>query len=407
MKVLYYDCFCGISGDMNLGALIDLGVPKEYLIDELQKLNMEKEFKLEIRKGEKCGITGVKVDVILENEHKHEHKHHGHSHGHEHHHRTFADVKKIISNSNLSDSVKKISIDIFFEVAIAEAKVHGKTIDEVHFHEVGAVDSIVDIVGAGICLDYLKVDKVYASSVQVGGGFVKCAHGVMPVPAPATAEILKDVPTKSGLVEFETTTPTGAGILKASVSKYTDNLEIAIEKIGYGLGTRDLEVPNILRAYIGTARENAMTRKERQFILETNIDDMNSELFNFTEKLLFENGALDVYKTPIIMKKGRPAVKLSVLFDGLNRAQIQDVIFKNTTVAGVREYAVDKYMLEREFSYVATKFGKVKVKNLFYNGEFLRCKPEYDDCEKIAYENAVSINDVYDLVREALNNEKI
>lgn len=241
MKILYYDCFCGISGDMNLAALVDLGVPGEYLLQELSKINLNSEYEIRIEKSAKLGITGTRVDVILKDN----------NHNHEHHHRSLKDIEKIINSSNLSDKVKKLSLDMFMKVAEAEAKVHGKDLYEVHFHEVGAVDSIVDMVGAAICLDYLKVDRIIASPVQVGGGFVKCAHGLMPVPAPATAEILKNIPINTGIVQFETTTPTGAAILAANVHEFTPKVDFSIKKIGYGIGHRDLEIPNVLRVYLG------------------------------------------------------------------------------------------------------------------------------------------------------------
>ena len=262
MKVLYYDCFCGISGDMNLGALLDLGVDEAYLRQELSKLNLDAEYELQVKKDNKKGISGTRVDVVLKNEahvHKHDHHHHHEAqtgvepdHGHTHHaHRNLKDIENIIINSSLGDRVKKVSLNIFMKVAEAEAKVHGKPLYEVHFHEVGAVDSIVDIVGAAVCLDYLKVDKIMASSVQVGGGFVKCAHGIIPIPAPATVEILKNIPLKSGIVPFETTTPTGAAILAANVDAFTDHMDFSVDKIGYGIGHRELEIPNILRIYLG------------------------------------------------------------------------------------------------------------------------------------------------------------
>jgi uncharacterized protein (TIGR00299 family) protein len=275
MKILYYDCFCGISGDMNLGALIDLGVDKEYLRQELAKLNLDDEYELQIKKDIKKGISGTRVDVMLKNEsHTHEHSQepvHNHSHHQEHQgeqeehhhysvpnkehthhdHRNLKDIENIINSSSLSDKVKKLSMDIFIKVAEAEAKVHGKSVLEVHFHEVGATDSIIDMVGAAIALDYLKVDKIMASSIQVGGGFVKCAHGIIPIPAPATVEILRGIPIKSGLVSFETTTPTGAAILSANVETFTDEIDFSVEKIGYGIGHRDLEIPNALRVYLG------------------------------------------------------------------------------------------------------------------------------------------------------------
>lgn len=262
MKVLYYDCFCGISGDMNLGGLLDLGVDEDYVRRELSKLNLDAEYELQVKKDNKKGISGTRVDVVLKNvPHDHDHHHHHEAHngmeeesdkGHTHHaHRNLKDIENIIINSNLSDRVKTVSLAIFMKVAEAEGKVHGKPLYEVHFHEVGAVDSIVDIVGAAVCLDYLKVDKVMASSVQLGGGFVKCAHGIIPIPAPATVEILKNIPVKSGIVSFETTTPTGAAILAANVGTFTDHMDFSVEKIGYGIGHRDLEIPNVLRIYIG------------------------------------------------------------------------------------------------------------------------------------------------------------
>ncbi|MDF2803229.1 MAG: hypothetical protein K0S61_3132 [Anaerocolumna sp.] len=273
MRILYYDCFCGISGDMNLAALIDLGVPKEYLLQELSRLNLNSEYEVIVEKAAKLGITGTRVDVILKNSsinkeeqseqslHKHEHIHaheethdghiHQHNHTHEHHHRNLKDIENIINSSELKDNVKKLSLEMFMKVAEAEAKVHGKDLYEVHFHEVGAIDSIVDIVGAAICLDYLNVDKIIASPVQVGGGFVKCAHGLMPVPAPATVEILRNIPINAGIVEFETTTPTGAAILATNVKEFTTKISFSIGKVAYGIGHRDLEIPNVLRVYLG------------------------------------------------------------------------------------------------------------------------------------------------------------
>lgn len=248
MKILYYDCFCGISGDMNLAALIDLGVPKEYLEQQLTKLNLNSEYEIKIEKSVKLGITGTRVDVILKDK-PDDHEEHVHNHGH--HHRNLKDIEEIINSSDLSGKVKTLSLDMFMKVAEAEAKVHGKGLYEVHFHEVGATDSIVDMVGAAICLDYLKVDRIIASTVQVGGGFVKCAHGIMPVPAPATAEILKNIPISTGIVQFETTTPTGAAILAVNVNEFVPKVDFLIKKIAYGIGHRDLEIPNVLRVYLG------------------------------------------------------------------------------------------------------------------------------------------------------------
>ncbi|AKN31671.1 hypothetical protein Ccar_12700 [Clostridium carboxidivorans P7] len=424
MKILYYDCFCGISGDMNLAALIDLGVPKEYLIQELSKLNLDSEYEIKVEGSVKLGITGTRVDVILknsthssdqalhvehnhehshhhsdndqhcsENNHNHEHSHEEHVHNHEHHHRNLKDIEKIINSGDLNDKVKKLSLDMFMKVAEAEAKVHGKDIYEVHFHEVGAIDSIVDIVGAAICLDYLKVDKIIASPVQVGGGFVKCAHGLMPVPAPATVEILKNVPINVGIVQFETTTPTGAAILAANACEFTTNIDFSIKKIAYGIGHRDLEIPNVLRVYLG--EKESTEEIEEQYILETNIDDMNPELYGYVEEKLFEAGALDVFKTPIFMKKGRPGTKLSVLVSEKSEKDVLGVVFEETTSIGVRKFKVEKIMLNREFSKVKTEYGDITIKKAYYKGKLVKYKAEYEECKAIAKEKNISINKVY------------
>ncbi len=414
MKVLYYDCFCGISGDMHIAAMLDLGVPQEYLLKEISKLKINSEYEIKIQKTIKKGITGTRVDVILKNGHAdnddHQHNHHSHtnidehSHTHHHHednehnmenhHRGLKEIEEIINSSDLSDNVKNLSTKTFMKVAEAEAKVHGKDLYEVHFHEVGAVDSIIDIVASAITLDYLKVDKIIASSIQLGGGFVKCAHGIIPVPAPATVEILKGIPVKTGVVEFETTTPTGAAILAANVQEYTDKIDFQIDKIAYGLGHRELEIPNVLRVYLGTIQESE--KIEEQYIIETNIDDMNPEFYEYIEEKLFSNGALDVYKTAIIMKKGRPAIKLSVLASADKEEDILKTIFKETTSIGVRKYKVEKITLDRDFSKKKTVYGEVTLKNSYYKGELIKSKPEYEECKIIAKENSIPLKQVYE-----------
>lgn len=401
MRVLYYDCKSGISGDMNLGALIDLGVDPEYLENELGKLKISDEFELEIKKGAKKGITGTKVNVVLNHTHDHTHK----EADHHHHHRTFNTIRDIIESSDLSFSIKNKSLDMFYEVAKAEGKVHGQPINEVHFHEVGAVDSIVDIVGAAICLEYLEVDEVLSSSIELGGGYVTCAHGKIPVPAPATVEVLKGIPVKTGLVASETTTPTGAAILKATVSEYTDQKALIIDKVGYGLGTKDFKVPNVLRVYLGRMDKTA-TKKSQQLMIETNIDDMNNELYEYIEEELFKHDALDVYKTPIIMKKGRPAVKLSVLTEMQNKDKIEEILFKLTTTAGVRSYTVDKVMLKRAFETIHTKYGSISLKKFYYNGELIKSKPEYRECVELAKENNCSIQKIYAAIEEGESDEE-
>jgi uncharacterized protein (TIGR00299 family) protein len=454
MRILYYDPFSGISGDMNLGALIDLGVPKDYLIKELKKLKVSG-YTIEVVEGNRKGITGTKVTVKLDSEDNHEHHHdsehnhhhdhphhhenehsrqehihnheheyghsHNHAHEHNHHHevnnqeeythehhehRNLETIESIIINSELSENVKNLSIKMFLKVAEAEAKIHGKPLMEVHFHEVGALDSIIDVIGSAICLDYLKVDRVLSSSVELGGGFVKCAHGLFPVPAPATAEILKGIPVKLGAVNKETTTPTGAAILAATVHEFTDKKEFTVKKIAYGIGQRDTVIPNVLRVYLGEIQKTSVDKKglleEEALILECNIDDMNPELYDYTMERLFELGAMDVFLTPIIMKKGRPGIKLSVLCCKEKEADITRTMLRETTTLGVRKYKVEKSMLEREFSTIKTSFGEVRIKTSLLNGEKLKAKPEYDDCKRLAKEKNVPIALIYEEVNRQL-----
>lgn len=250
-KILYFDCICGVSGDMTLGALLDLGIDKEKFLTEINKLNMSDEFQIVIKNKQENGINGTNVCVNIK-EHKHEHHHDGHHH---HHHRHLNDIHKIIDDADITDKAKEIAKDIFMQVAKAEAKVHNSTIDKVHFHEVGATDSIVDIVGSAILIDMLDVDKIYCSSVPLGSGFIKCDHGVIPVPAPATVEILKKAKVKINSIKGETTTPTGAAIVKTLSDEFIDDIEFEIESIGYGMGHKKFEIPNMLRVILGQKKK--------------------------------------------------------------------------------------------------------------------------------------------------------
>lgn len=396
MRVLYYDCFSGISGDMNLGAMIDLGVDKNYLLEELSKLNLN-EYTIEINKEERKGITGTKVNVILQEHHHHHHDLHDHED--HHHHRNLRDIEEIVYSSELNEDVKKLSMEIFKKVAEAEAKVHGKSLYEVHFHEVGAVDSIVDIVGAAICFKFLKVDKVIASSIEVGKGFIKCAHGILPVPAPATTEILTGIPVKLGNVPFEATTPTGAAIIATLSEEFINDVNFKIDKIGYGIGHKDEgDIPNVLRLFIGEIEE-----KNSNYIIECNIDDMNPEIYSYITDKLFQAGALDVYLTPITMKKGRPGVMLSVLYEERIEDGIKKIIFRETTTIGIRKYKVEKQCLEREIIYVDTPYGEIKVKNSYIDGEKVKFKPEYEDLKKIAEGKNIPLIKLYNDVLNIIN----
>lgn len=382
MKILYYDCFAGISGDMNLGAMIDLGVDADYLENELRKLNIEG-FHLEITKDLRRGISGTKAEVIVENPDNEKHRHLRH-------------VEEIINNSTLSEAVKANSLKIFKLIAFAEAKVHSIAVERVHFHEVGALDSIADIVGAAICLDFLKVDKVLSSPIQLGGGTVKCAHGIMPVPAPATALIVENVPVKLGLVQHEATTPTGAAILVATVDEFTELINFPITKTAYGIGHRDVsEVPNVLRVFLSET-ETAVgdVKEEVATVLECNIDDMNPERYDFILEQLFNAGASDAWLVPIIMKKSRPAIQLNVLCAPEKVQKMKHIIFTHSTTIGLREYSVKKSMLTRTAKIVATKFGDVRVKQSVFEGKVVRSKPEYDDCRTIALQEKISLEEV-------------
>jgi uncharacterized protein (TIGR00299 family) protein len=402
MKILFYDCFSGISGDMHLGAMIDLGVDPEHLISQLKLLDLDG-YEIRISSDQRKGITGTRVDVVLEEKKSKSH----------HHHRNLADISSIINDSKLDGRVKVRSLKMFSRLAKAEAKIHGKSIDEIHFHEVGAVDSIVDIVGAAICIEYMKPDKIMASEVQLGGGFVKCAHGTFPVPAPATAEILTGVPVRSGAVQFETCTPTGALILACNVDEFTAMDGLTISRTAYGIGQKDLDIPNVLRLFLAdkagkSPDENIasdFTDNVKAWILECNIDDMNPEVYGYVMDTLFNLGADDVFITPIIMKKARPASKLSVLCTSEKKDMITDALLTQTTSLGLRSYQVDKMMLQREFSTLKTSYGEVTIKTAVYKGQKLKSKPEYEDCVRLARKHDIPVQQVYEEISGLLNKD--
>ena len=395
MRVLYYDCFSGISGDMNLGALLDLGVDEAHLRQELSKLSLDSAFELVVEKASKMGISGTKVTVKLTPQ--------WHAHPHTHEHRTFKSIEAIINESTLSQSIKERSLKMFWIVAVAEGKIHGKEPDEVGFHEVGAIDSIVDIVGASICLEALHVKKIIASKIELGGGFVTCAHGTLPVPAPATVEILQNIPVTLNRVPFETATPTGAAILKANVDAYEAKPSLVIEKIGYGIGHKDFSIPNVLRVYLGEEEEHV----EEEVILETNIDDMSPEILSFVQERLFEAGVKDVYTTAITTKKNRLGVKLSVLVGLDKEAEAKRIIFSETTSIGLRRSLVQKIALERNVLHVKTPYGEISVKCAYFEGKQLKYKAEYEECKKAAREYNVSIALVYESVTLAMGKENV
>ena len=431
MKAIYLETFAGISGNMLLGALLDAGFPIDVLKSELAKLNLG-EYELVHQRANKLGIDAQYFNVLLPHGHEHSHNHeHAHEHHHEHHHheeqhfhcqeyahtydpahyhehhhehehhqelphthhhhehRNLKAVMDLINGSALSQSIKDIAREVFTAIAIAEAKVHGKTVEEVHFHEVGAVDTIIDIVGCLLGLEYLGIEKVYVGKITTGHGFVKCAHGLMPVPAPATAELLQGLPQEKGRVAKELTTPTGAALAKVLGETALELPEgFTCEKIAYGAGTWELEIPNVLRVHVGT-----IANESEASILEVacNIDDMSGEVFAYVIERLLLAGALDAWAEPIVMKKGRPAYKLVFLVSEAKLVSLLDVVFEETTTLGVRYHKVERSTLERKSMVVATPFGSVAVKYGFCNGAIVNIAPEFDSCKEIAANAKISL----------------
>ena len=396
-KILYYDASCGISGDMNLGALVELGVDFDYLCAELDKLNLAGEFKLERKNVLKNGIAATKIDVVpLKSQF---------------HARSYAGIRQILESSNLSRSCKQRAGAIFRTIAQAEAKVHGTEVERVHFHEVGAIDSIADVAGAAICLEYLfeklGVSCVVSSKIELGGGVAICDHGALSVPAPAVCEILKGVPVSLGRANFEMTTPTGAAILKACADEFTDGASFRIEKIGYGAGDKDAAgFANVLRVMLCETSEDLGAKGEpnlsarpgygevcKQILISTNIDDMDAESFAFGCEILRENGALDVFSRSIFMKKGRMGFELNALCRNQDAQNLKDLIFTHTTAIGVREIEVTKTELKREFARVQTKFGEIGLK-ISGTCQIQKAKPEFDECKAAALAHDTTIERV-------------
>ncbi|MCC5464405.1 nickel pincer cofactor biosynthesis protein LarC [Pelosinus baikalensis] len=384
MKTLYLDCFSGISGNMLLGALLHVGLPEEVLRKNLSLLPVHG-YDLIVTEVNKCGISAIYVDVKLNDDHHHHDDHD--------HHRHLSDVFQIIDDSRLSPKVKADSKKIFLLLAQAEAKVHGVGVEEIHFHEVGAVDAIVDIVGTAIGLDYLGIQAIYTSALQVGKGFVKCAHGLMPIPAPATAELLKNIPYYSGETSKELVTPTGAAVIAALSTGHGNMPANFLSKtIGYGAGTWDLEIPNVLRMHVGEIKEESVIAKT--FVVEANIDDLNPQIYPYVMDKLLKMGVFDVWLTPIIMKKNRSATMLSVLVNDSLLDQVIALIFEQTSTIGLRYYATERKIAMREMIDVKLPWGKVKVKVSAYEGKICSITPEYEDCKIIADEYKIPLKKV-------------
>ncbi|MBW4055905.1 MAG: nickel pincer cofactor biosynthesis protein LarC [Proteobacteria bacterium] len=381
MKCLYLDCYAGISGDMTVGALLDLGVPLEYLRGELDKLELPSgSYELSTSQTERQQMPALKFDVAV-------HDHHTHRH--------YAGIDRMIAASGLSDSVKDRARRIFRRLAEAEALVHGVVVADVHFHEVGAIDSIIDIVGTAICLEYLGVEAVYAASLPLGSGFVETAHGRLPVPAPATAELLKGLAVHGDCGAGERVTPTGAAIVAALASGCAKPPAMVLEKTGCGAGGKDFaDCPNILRAFLGRSDKKADPGDD-VIVAETNIDDSTPELLGYAMERLLEEGALDVFFTPIQMKKGRPAVMVSFLCRPEQLDQLAQLLLVETSAIGLRYYRADRVVLQRRVVEQQTEFGLVRFKQVIdAGGNVLRTSPEYEDCRRIAREKNIPCREV-------------
>ncbi|CUS82672.1 hypothetical protein JGI7_00634 [Candidatus Kryptonium thompsonii] len=387
MRIAYFDAFSGISGDMTIGAFVDAGVDFEELKSEIQKLNL-KNYEIGVRKIVRHGISATKFDVMVKER--------------EHGHRHLADIFEIIDRSSLSEFVKQTSKKIFTTLAQAEAKIHNTTIDEVHFHEVGAIDSIIDIVGASICIEKLGIEKIFVSKVPLGsGGFVQTQHGKMPIPSPATVEMLKNVPVVLTDVQFELTTPTGAAII-ATLAKFGLEKEtIKINSVGYGAGEFEIpNQPNLLRVIIGEAP--LKYDEEKLLLVETNIDDMNPEIYPYVVEKLLSSGANDAYLVPLIMKKGRPGILLSALVSESKLDHVLKVIFTQTTTLGVRIIEIRRKKLPRTQKEIDTPFGKVKFK-LVSIDDVERLVPEFEECKRIAEERNLPLVQVYKILESLVN----
>ena len=381
MKTLYLDCQCGIAGDMTVAALLDLGLPLEHLQSELAKISLPAtEYRVETRQCQRQGIAGRLFDVQVCGDQPHRH---------------YGDIDAMIAASSLSTRVKETSRKIFRILAEAEAKVHSVPLERVHFHEVGAVDSIIDIVATAIGLEYLQIERLYCSPLPLGSGFIETAHGLLPVPAPATAELLKGVPVHNSIGSGERVTPTGAAIIAALADGFALPADFRLDSIGNGAGSKDFpDTPNIMRAFLGETAPPDVT--EQLSVIEANIDDSTPENLGYTMERLLAEGALDVWFTPIQMKKNRPAVTLSLLVATAEQARFAEIVLAETPAIGLRHYPVSRTILERRIEERDTPFGGIRFKVTRFGA-----KPEFDDCRRIALETGLPLREVYRRLEKA------
>jgi uncharacterized protein (TIGR00299 family) protein len=388
MKTLYFDCFAGASGDMILGAMVGAGVDPNYLREQLSLLRVDG-FSIDFETVNRSGLSATYARVETAHEHKHRH---------------LSDIKQIIEGSGLSESVKQRSVQIFSRLAEAEARVHNESIDRVHFHEVGALDAIVDVVGAAICFDYLQIERFICSPLHVGSGMVQMAHGRFPIPPPAVAELLKNVPFYATDIQGELLTPTGAAIVTTVCDDYGPIPQMTTERLGYGAGTREYpDFPNVLRVLLGETEASVAT-EERLWMLETNLDDASPQIIGHVMDRVLELGALDCFFTPVQMKKNRPGVLLSVLCGPNEKEAVMKLLFTETTTLGVRSYEVLRRALQRSVVQVETRYGVIDVKVAHLDGRVVNEMPEFEQCRAAAARANVPLKVVEDAARVAFSN---
>lgn len=390
MSIAYFDCFSGISGDMCLGALVDAGVPLDYLRENLKKVPVTG-YRITEEKVTRCGLAATKIDVLV---------------GRSCRPLRYSDVRNIINKSKLSASVKKKGLDVFKILFDAESRVHGKSRYKIHLHELSGTDCFVDIFGTLLSLQLLGVSTVYASPLNLGGGTVHASHGLLPVPAPATGEIVKNIPVYNTGVLHELTTPTGAALIKSLAQGFGSIPPAVFNKVGVGAGgTNIANMPNVLRIFLGDTLRDYPA--ETITVIETNIDDMNPQLYGYLMEKLYREGALDVFLTQILMKKSRPGIKLSVLCGSEQKNTLIELILRETTTIGIRYYETSRVTMQRRFAYVQTKYGPVRVKISSAGRSVARSVPEFDDCRKLAEANDVPLLEIIEQAsRAALKREK-
>jgi hypothetical protein len=387
MNIAYFDCFAGISGDMILGALIDLGFPISKLKDSLASLPLTN-YKLAFFQEQRMEIKGTRFLIHIDTP--------------ETTSRTFKDIRSMIEVSKLNSLVKEKSIQIFQCLAKSEAHIHQKNIEEVHFHEIGSTDSIIDIIGSVLGIQYFGIEEIISSPLALGSGFVKCKHGTLPLPAPATVEILKDIPVYGSGIEGELVTPTGAATIATMANSFGPLPPLRIKKVGYGVGEKKRpEIPNMLRIILG-GKEKPL-QQEKVTIIETNIDDMNPELYEHIMDILYDQGALDVFINPVQMKKNRPGVLLKVIALEKDKANLIRTMFQETTTLGIRCYTVERFKLSRRIEKIETPWGEVRIKKVERPDGREEASPEYEDCKRIAREKNIPLKRIYYEIFKAIN----